>query len=72
MKLEKGKQGQQMASALMLNVADLIRIKSIVTLCVIFTFCFKTLQGVQVTSEFVMIATAVITYYFTKEKEVPR
>ena len=50
----------------MRNLADLLKVKTIVTLVIVFTFCFKTLVGSEITSEFVMIATAVVTYYFTK------
>jgi len=51
---------------LLTNLANLFKVKTIVTLVVVFTFCFKTVSGVGLSSEFVMIATAVITYYFTK------
>ena len=48
------------------NLANLLKVKTIITLVIVFTFCYKTLQGVEITSEFVMVSTAVITYYFTK------
>ena len=51
---------------LLKNLANLFKVKTIVTLAVVFVFCFKALQGIEITSEFVMIASAIITYYFTK------
>jgi len=56
------------------NVVSLVEIKAILTLVIILSFCFKTLQGVELTSEYVMMATAVVTYYFSngrisKDKE---
>ena len=48
------------------NFAELLKVKTIITLVIVFTFCFKTLADAEITSEFVMIASAVVTYYFTK------
>jgi ribose/xylose/arabinose/galactoside ABC-type transport system permease subunit len=49
-----------------MNIANLFKVKTIVTLAVVFTFCYLTHRGIQLSNEFVMIATAVVTYYFTK------
>ena len=55
------------------NIINLVEIKAILTLIIIVSFCFKTLQGVELTSEYVMMATAIVTYYFSngrsKDKE---
>ena len=48
------------------NLANLLKVKTIVTLAVVFTFCLLTIRGLELSSEFVMIATSVITYYFCK------
>ena len=48
------------------EVLKLLEVKSIITITIIFVFCYKTMQGVEITSEFVMIASAIITYYFAK------
>jgi len=48
------------------SLLGLLEVKTIITITVILVFCYKTLQGVEVTSEFVMIASAIITYYFAK------
>lgn len=48
------------------NLFSLLEVKSIITLTIILVFCYKTLMGTEITSEFVMIASAIITYYFAK------
>ena len=48
------------------NLIGLLEVKSIVTITIILVFCYKTLVGTEVTSEFVMIASAIVTYYFAK------
>lgn len=50
------------------NIADLFKVKTIITLSVIFALCYMTLRGMVLSNEFVMIATAIVTYYFTKDK----
>ena len=49
---------------LLMNLANLIEIKTIITLVIVLSFAFKTMQGVELTSEYIMIATSIITYYF--------
>ena len=46
------------------NLSNLLTVKTVVTLAIVFTFCFKVIRGGELSSEFVMIASAVITYYF--------
>ena len=53
-----------------MRIADLVKVKTIVTLAVVFTLCIKTLQGLEISSEFIMIATAVITYYFCRDNAI--
>jgi len=50
------------------NLAGLLKVKTIITLLIIVVFCYKTLMDIELTSEFVMIASAVVTYYFAKDK----
>jgi len=52
------------------NLAGLLKVKTIITLLIIVVFCYKTLAGIELTSEFVMIASAIVTYYFAKDKIV--
>ncbi|MCL2445243.1 MAG: hypothetical protein FWD06_00520 [Oscillospiraceae bacterium] len=48
-------------------MACLLQVKTIITLMIIVVFCYKTLANVDITSEFVMIASSIITYYFAKD-----
>jgi flagellar motor component MotA len=52
--------------------AKLINVKSIVTLMVMGVFCYLAIRGDIKPSEFMVIVTAIITYFFTKsdKKEV--
>ena len=42
-------------------------IKTVLTLAVIATFCVLAIRGDDMSTEFMVIATAVVTYYFCKE-----
>ena len=48
------------------TLVGLLEVKSIITITIILAFCYKTIQDVTLTSEFVMIASAIVTYYFAK------
>jgi hypothetical protein len=50
------------------NLANLIKVKTLITFVVMFTFCVLTIRSGELSGEFVMIATAVITYYFTRDE----
>lgn len=55
---------------LLTNLADLFKVKTFVTLLVIIALCYKTLMDIAITSEFIMLATAIVAHYFTdKEKQ---
>lgn len=52
------------------NLANLFKVKTILSLCVIITTCILTYRNVISVEAFMAIASAIITYYFTKpEKE---
>lgn len=52
------------------NIANLFKVKTILSLCVIITTCILTFNSVISVEAFMAIASAIITYYFTKnEKE---
>lgn len=53
---------------LLKNLADLIKVKTILSISVIATICILTYQGVIQPTEFMVIASAIITYYFTKKE----
>ena len=51
-------------------LARFFSVKTVITLVIVLTLCFKTLQGAELSDGFIMIATAVITYYFCKDESV--
>lgn len=54
---------------LLKNIANLFKVKTILSLCVIITTCILTFNGVVSVEAFMAIASAIITYYFTKKDE---
>ena len=50
------------------NIANLFKVKTILSLCVIITTCILTFKGVVSVEAFMAIASAIITYYFTKKE----
>lgn len=52
------------------NIANLFKVKTILSISVILTTCILTFHKVISVEAFMAIASAIITYYFTKpEKE---
>lgn len=49
------------------NIAKLFKVKSIITIAIIFTVCFLTIKGQIDTAVFTTIATLVVQYYFKKD-----
>lgn len=49
------------------NLTKLLQVKTVVTLAIVFVLCVKVMQGADISSEFVIIATSVITYYFCRD-----
>ena len=54
---------------LLVNIANLFKVKTILSLSVIFTTCILTFKGIISVESFMVIDSAIITYYFTKKKE---
>lgn len=48
------------------NLADLFKVKTILSLSVIITLCILTFKNLISTEAFMGIAGSIITYYFTK------
>lgn len=48
------------------NLANLFKVKTILSLCVIVTTCILTFKNIISVEAFMAIASAIITYYFTK------
>lgn len=54
---------------LLKNIANLFKVKTILSISVILTICILTFKGIVSVGEFIGIASAVITYYFTKKDD---
>ncbi len=54
---------------ILINLANLLKVKTILSLAVIFTVCRLTFNNVISVEAFMSIASAIITYYFTKQNE---
>ncbi len=54
---------------LLSNIADLFKVKTILSICVVLTTCILTFKGVISTESFMAIVGAIITYYFTRKNE---
>lgn len=54
---------------LLKNIANLFKVKTILSLLVITTTCVLTFKGVVSVEAFMAIASAIITYYFTKNEK---
>ena len=50
------------------NLANLLKVKTIISLAVIFTTCYLTIKGSLDTETFMVITSAIITYYFNKKE----
>ena len=54
---------------LLRNLANLFKVKTILSLLVITTTCILTFRNIVSVEAFMAIASAIITYYFTKKDE---
>ena len=61
---------QKAVEKLLTNVANLFKVKTILSLTVIITTCILTFRNVISVEAFMAIASAIITYYITKKDEV--
>lgn len=50
------------------NLANLLKVKTILSLAVIATTCILTFKNIVSVEAFMAIASAIITYYFTKNE----
>jgi hypothetical protein len=60
---------QEALKQLLLNVANLFKVKTILSIAVILTVCILTFKNVVSVEAFMAIASAIITYYFTKKEK---
>lgn len=59
---------QKALDTLLTNIANLFKVKTILSLCVIITTCILTFKNIVSVEAFMAIASAIITYYFTKSE----
>ena len=52
------------------NLADLFKVKTLITLAIIASLCYAFLHGMVQTELFAAIASSVVTYYFTKAEDI--
>lgn len=60
---------QEAFKQLLLNFANLFKVKTILSLAVILTVCILTFKNIVSVEAFMAIASAIITYYFTKKEK---
>lgn len=60
---------QKAGEILLKNIANLFKVKTILSLAVIITTCILTFKGVVSVEAFMAIAGSIITYYFTKKED---
>ena len=60
---------QEAFKQLLLNIANLFKVKTILSLAVIITVCILTFKNMVSVEAFMAIASAIITYYFTKKEK---
>lgn len=60
---------QEVLKVFFKNLANLFKVKTILSLCVIITTCILTFKNVISVEAFMAIASAIITYYFTKKEK---
>lgn len=54
---------------LLINISDLFKVKTILSLTVIITTCYLTIKEVIDPATFMALASAIITYYFNKKDD---
>lgn len=60
---------KEAGATLLKNIANLFKVKTILSLAVIFTTCILTFKNIISVEAFMAIASAIITYYFTKKED---
>lgn len=60
---------KEAGTLLLKNIANLFKVKTILSLMVIITTCILTFHNLVSVEAFMAIASAIITYYFTKVDE---
>ena len=50
-------------------LVNLLKVKSIITLAIMFVFCYLALKSYVTAENFLPVLTMVVTYYFTKRED---
>lgn len=58
-----------MTEKLLKAIIDLLKVKTIITFCMVFTACHLVISGRLDVTVFVGLVTSVITYYFNKKED---
>lgn len=59
---------QEALKTLLSNIANLLKVKTILSISVILTTCILTYKNYVSVEAFMAIASAIVTYYFTKKE----
>ena len=59
-------------SLLLKNIANLFKVKTILSLLVIVTTCILTFRDIISVEAFMAIAASIITYYFTRKEDTEK
>lgn len=57
---------------LLINIANLFKVKSIITLMIISTISILVIKSVEIPSEYAAFAGSIVTYFFTKNKDTEK
>lgn len=57
---------------LLTNIANLFKVKSIITLMIISTISILVMKNVEIPSEYAAFAGSIVTYFFTKNKDTEK
>lgn len=49
------------------NLANLLRVKTLITLVIVFIFCFMVFRDMEISSDFFTIFAVVVTYWLCKK-----
>ena len=57
---------------LLINIANLFKVKSIITLMIISTISILVMKNIEIPSEYAAFAGSIVTYFFTKNKDTEK
>lgn len=57
---------------LLINIANLFKVKSIITLMIISTISILVIKNIEIPSEYAAFAGSIVTYFFTKNKDTEK